>query len=345
MANEKFTQLPTVSNAQLTDIIAAVQGGVSVQETLGQIAALMQANIVLHFAGNPNTNVAGTVYQLCWDTTNSLLYVCTTSGNAGTAVWTLAGSVTFPISLANGGTGKSLTASAGGIVWSDADSMEILAGVAASNRALLSGNLATPAWSTATYPATTTINQLLYSSAANTITGLATSNSSQLVTSLTGVPTWLGPLTNGQIIIGSTGAIPVAATLTPGSGISISNSAGQITISGTGSGIGWSEVTGTTQAMVADTAYVSNNAGLVTLTLPATAAFGTAIVVLGKGAGGWLIAQNSGQNIQIGSSSTTIGVGGSVASTNRWDSITMICTTANTTWSMYGAPQGNLTVV
>src|ERR1700677_182596 len=45
-----------------------------------------------------------------------------------------------------------------------------------------------PAWSTATYPPTTTINQLLYSSSANTIAGLATANSSILVTSGTGVP-------------------------------------------------------------------------------------------------------------------------------------------------------------
>ena len=43
-------------------------------------------------------------------------------------------------------------------------------------------------WSTATYPATTTINQVLYSSAANTVVGLATGNSGVLVTSGTGVP-------------------------------------------------------------------------------------------------------------------------------------------------------------
>lgn len=345
MANEKFTQLPTVVSATLNDIIAAVQGGVSSQETLGQVFTLMLANTILNNAGNPNGAVAGSVYQLCWDRTNNLLYVCTTSGNAATAVWTLAGSTSFPISLANGGTGKSLTASAGGIVWCDADSMEILAGVAAANRILLSGNLATPSWSTATYPATTTINQLLYSSAANTITGLATANSAMLATNSSGVPAWIGPLTNGQLLIGSTGATPVAATLSAGAGISIANAAGSITISGTGSGIGWTEVTGTTQAMAADSAYVANNAGLVTLTLPATAAFGTAIVVLGKGAGGWSIAQNAGQTIHVGSMASTVGVGGSVSSTNQWDSISLICVTANTTWSIYGAPQGNLTIV
>ena len=44
------------------------------------------------------------------------------------------------------------------------------------------------AWSTATYPATTTINQLLFSSAGNTVTGLVTANNSVLVTSAGGVP-------------------------------------------------------------------------------------------------------------------------------------------------------------
>jgi hypothetical protein len=43
-------------------------------------------------------------------------------------------------------------------------------------------------YSTATYPATTTINQILYSSAANTVTGLATANSAILATNSSGVP-------------------------------------------------------------------------------------------------------------------------------------------------------------
>jgi hypothetical protein len=46
----------------------------------------------------------------------------------------------------------------------------------------------------------------------------------------------VGPLTNGQLVIGSTGAGPQAATLTAGTGITITNAAGAITISATGSG-------------------------------------------------------------------------------------------------------------
>lgn len=190
-----------------------------------------------------------------------------------------------------------------------------------------------------------TANQLAYYATTGTaVSGLTSANSATLVTSNTGVPAWTGSMTNGQLLIGSTGATPVLATLTAGAGISIANAAGSITISGTGSGIGWTEVTGTTQVMAADNGYVASNAGLVTLTLPATAAFGTIINIVGKGAGGWKIAQNAGQNIQLGSTSSTVGATGYIESTNRYDSIELLCTTANTTWTVLGGPQGNITV-
>lgn len=48
----------------------------------------------------------------------------------------------------------------------------------------------------------------------------------------------VGPLTNGQLAIGSTGGAPQAQTLTPGAGIAINNGAGNITISATGGGGG-----------------------------------------------------------------------------------------------------------
>jgi len=202
------------------------------------------------------------------------------------------------------------------------------------------------AYSTATYPATTTANRILYSSATSVVGEIASAASAILFTNSSGVPAMSASMTNGQLMIGSTGASPAPATLTAGSGISIANGANSITISGTGSGIGWTEVTGTSQTMTADSGWVTNNAGLVTLTLPVTAAFGTVISVIGKGAGGWKVAQNSGQNIQVGNTSTTVGVGGSIASTNRFDSFDMICTTANTTWTMEGAPQSaGLTIV
>lgn len=152
---------------------------------------------------------------------------------------------------------------------------------------------------------------------------------------------------NGQLMIGDAGFNPSASTLTAGTNISITNGAGTITIAATGlAGIGWTAVTGTSQAMTADSGYVANNAGLVTLTLPTTAAFGTLIYVQGLGSGGWSIAQNASQSIKVGSASTTVGVGGSLSSTNQFDSICLLCVVANLEWTALGAPQSSgLTIV
>lgn len=47
----------------------------------------------------------------------------------------------------------------------------------------------------------------------------------------------VGPLTNGQLVIGSSGVSPVAATLTAGAGISVTNAAGAITIAASGNAV------------------------------------------------------------------------------------------------------------
>lgn len=154
---------------------------------------------------------------------------------------------------------------------------------------------------------------------------------------------WSG-MTNGQLPIGNTGVGPVAATLTAGPGISISNAAGSITISGGGGGYSWTEVTGVSQNMDVNNGYVANNAGLVTLTLPATANIGDSVIVQGKGAGLFKIAQNAGQTIHFGSSDTTTGAGGSLTATNRYDSIELLCITTNTDWAVLTGPQGTFTV-
>lgn len=107
----------------------------------------------------------------------------------------------------------------------------------------------------------------------------------------------------------------------------------------------WVDVASGTQAMAIDTGYVTDNgASLVTYTLPATAALGSIIEVSGKSTGGWLIAQNAGQTIHLGNQATTTGAGGSLASTNQWDYVKLLCITANTTFNVIGGV-GNLTVV
>lgn len=154
----------------------------------------------------------------------------------------------------------------------------------------------------------------------------------------------LGVATNGQIPIGSTGADPVLGTITAGSGVTVTNGAGTITVSSTGGGLTWVDVTGTTQAMAVNTGYTADNAALVTLTLPATAAFGSIFVVVGKLAGLWKIAQNAGQTIHFGITNTTTGTGGSLASTNQYDVVSLVCSTANTDFIVTSSV-GNITVV
>ena len=108
----------------------------------------------------------------------------------------------------------------------------------------------------------------------------------------------------------------------------------------------WNEITSTSAGMASNNGYVANNGALVTLTLPASAALGDIIEIVGKGAGGWLIAQNALQQINYSSRSTTVGVTGSLASTLPSNSVQIVCTTAGTStvWTVQNSV-GNLTVV
>ena len=172
---------------------------------------------------------------------------------------------------------------------------------------------------------TTTANALLYGASSNGISNLA--------------------LTNGQLPIGSTGSAPSAATLTAGTGIGITNGAGSITINAAGGGLTWSVVTGTTQSAAVNNGYIANNAGQVTVTLPATSAVGDMVAVTGiNNATGWKIAQNAGNQIFFGTSSTTSGAGGSLTSTATRDAVTLVCTSTNANWQVLSSI-GNITVV
>ena len=212
--------------------------------------------------------------------------------------------------------------------------------------------------------ATTTINQLLYSSASNTIAGLATANNGTLVTSNTGVPSVLvGPGTTGNFLQSNNAAAPTwsVSTITLGGNFAMS---GAFTFTGTVTGntnvtfptsgtlattsqvMMNTAVAGITQTIASGAGYITANVALTTYTLPATAAVGDLFHVVGQGVGGWIIAQNANQFINFGSVVTTTGVGGSLASTNKNDSVRCLCITggASTAWQVIGAV-GELTYV
>lgn len=179
---------------------------------------------------------------------------------------------------------------------------------------------------------------------AGTFTAVTLTNHSVLIGAASNGITSLA-LTNGQLAIGSTGADPSAATLTAGAGVSITNGAGSITISATGGGLTWTVVTGTTQAAAVNSGYIANNAGQVTITLPATSAVGDTVAVTGiNNATGWKIAQNAGNQIFFGTSSTTAGTGGSLTSTATRDAVRLLCTSTNANWQVLDSI-GNITIV
>jgi hypothetical protein len=93
----------------------------------------------------------------------------------------------------------------------------------------------------------------------------------------------------------------------------------------------WNEVTTATTAAV-NNGYVANNVSLVTIDLPAVAAFGDEIAVCGKGAGGWKLQANPGQTIHSAQGSTVDG--GYIKSGTYLAGITVMCFTANTDWKI-----------
>lgn len=146
----------------------------------------------------------------------------------------------------------------------------------------------------------------------------------------------------GQVLIGTTASDPSAATITGSGNITVTSSSGTISISATGSAsFAWNDVSGTSQAAAVNNGYIISNAAQTTVTLPATAAEGSVVCVQGKGAAGWILTANTGQTIKFGNATTSSA--GSLTSTNQYDSVQIICITANTTWSVISAI-GNLTV-
>ena len=154
-----------------------------------------------------------------------------------------------------------------------------------------------------------------------------------------------GPLLDGEIYIGATGAPAVAETITPGTGISIVNAANSITINATGVGLTWSTITAGTLAAAINNGYVLNHSATAcVVTLPATAAEGSIIAFQGlAGSGGFTITANTGQTIQFGNTST--GSAGSLSSTNAGDTLWIVCGVTNTTWLAISSISAGLTVV
>ena len=112
----------------------------------------------------------------------------------------------------------------------------------------------------------------------------------------------------------------------------------------------WVDVVAGTQTIAVNTGYITDNATVVTYTLPASPAQGSFFKVMGGVSGSatipWTIAQPALQQMILGSSSTTVGVGGSLSSTLKFDAIEMVCIVggASAVWSTLSSV-GNFSIV
>lgn len=116
---------------------------------------------------------------------------------------------------------------------------------------------------------------------------------------------------------------------------------GFVTLTGASS-FSWSVETGSSANLVVNTGVFANNAGGVILSLPATAAVGDTFQVVAMDAAGFVVDQQTGQTIQVGSSTTTITTG-TITSTGIGDWIEIVCNVANSGF-FANVKQGNVTV-
>jgi hypothetical protein len=241
------------------------------------------------------------------------------------------------VSLADGGTNASLTASNGGIVYSTASALAILSGTATAGQHLQSGSSTTPSWTTSTYADTYAANSILYASSANTVTGLALGTANQVLTVNSGGTafSWatpsLGYLGTTQTTASSAGTSTLAgvntftptatASIQPSSvattpGIAVSLIAGATSLS-SGSPVGGSvTITGGAQT----NGSATGTGGAVTIAAGSGGAAGQGgSMTLDGGAGG----TNGGGNITLRAGASASGNGSINIGTSNTDAITI----------------------
>lgn len=111
------------------------------------------------------------------------------------------------------------------------------------------------------------------------------------------------------------------------------------------SSLAWSRISAN-QAGLANNGYICvAPGGVLQVALPAISSVGDTFELVLRGATSWQITQAAGQQIFIANSSTTLGVGGSIASTAQGDAVRLVCSVVNLEWVAISGFIGNLTIV
>ena len=150
--------------------------------------------------------------------------------------------------------------------------------------------------------------------------------------------TVLSPLSGG----GSLAANRIISLTTDGVSTNFLNGLGAFSAPA-GGGLTWVVATVDTTASV-NKGHIVNSAGLLTVTLPASASVGDVVRVSGLGVGGWKLAQQVLQQVFVGNTSTSVGTGGYLQSTDTRDALELVCVQVNSGWNVIGMV-GNITFV
>lgn len=160
-------------------------------------------------------------------------------------------------------------------------------------------------------------------------------------------PTALAVGATGEILVGATGADCAWLAAGDANKVLTAHGAGNaVTWEAPGAGATWMTKANAAADATATVnyAYTINHAtpaNLLTLTLPATAAVGDRVEIVGNTAGMWKLVAAGGDTIKLGGATTS--AGGYLAATTRYDCVEVVCTVADTTWVVCSAT-GNLTI-
>ncbi len=175
------------------------------------------------------------------------------------------------------------------------------------------------------------INATLPMSSTNGGTGVASPTSHGVLIAQGASAMTYPVLTNGQLLIGSTGADPVAASLTAGTGVTVTPGAGTLTVAATASAATtWSikSVSFVDTILTASQGFITVNVnGQITYKLPSSATLGQIYEIAGSdhATWHWMLIQNAGQSVRGGNRTTTVGTNGGISSLNKGDCIRMVC--------------------
>lgn len=230
-----YSATPTLGVAGTTLGTLGLSGNTSGVVTVSPAAAAGTWTFTLPTSGGSNlqflqTNGSGVTSWAAASSVGAALTkaddtnVTLTLGGTPTTALLTAASITAgwtgQLSLTRGGTNASLTASNGGIAYSDASALAILAGTATAGQHLQSGASSAPSWTTATFPATATgTGTILRANGTNWVASTATYPNTSAA---------------GTILVSAT-ADTVTATATPTLGVA-GTTLGTLSLAGNTSG-------------------------------------------------------------------------------------------------------------